>query len=157
MIVRKAAPTLPDTYFALVKEFPLAHIQDDAHLAAAQEMIDRLLEQEVDRGARAYLDVLTDLVEAYEDEHYPISDASEAEVLGELMRSHGLSQQRLSKKVGIAQSTLSAVLSGSRTLTKGQVIALAEFFGISPAAFLPVRGGRGNYRRPTRGIGSRGV
>src|SRR5438874_654981 len=118
MIVRKAVPTLPGTYFALVKQFPLAHIRDDDHLAAAQEMIDRLLEQDVDRGVQAYLDVLTDLVEAYEDEHHPISGASEADVLRELMRSHGLSQQRLSKEVCIAQSTLSAVLSGGRTLTK---------------------------------------
>ncbi len=30
MTVKKAVPQLPDTYFALVKEFPLAHIRDDA-------------------------------------------------------------------------------------------------------------------------------
>jgi hypothetical protein len=41
----------------------------------------------------------------------------------------------------IAQSTLSAVLSGARTLTKTQMIALAGFFHVSPAVFLPASGG----------------
>ena len=41
------------------------------------------------------------------------------------------------KKVGIAQSTISAVLNGSRKLTKAHVLKLAEFFNVAPAAFLP--------------------
>jgi HTH-type transcriptional regulator/antitoxin HigA len=137
MVARAATRTLPATYFKLVKQFPLTHIRDDDHLSAAQEMIDRLLEQNLDEGAQEYLDVLTDLVETYEDEHVPIPDASEAEVLRELMRSNGLSQPRLAKEVGIAQSTLSAVLNGTRSLTKRQVVTLARFFRVSPAAFLP--------------------
>jgi HTH-type transcriptional regulator/antitoxin HigA len=127
--------TLPDTYFELVRQLPLTHIRDDAHLDAAQEMIDRLLEKNLDQGEQDYLDVLTDLVETYEDEHHPIPDASEADVLRELMRSNGLSQLQLAKKVGIAQSTISAVLNGTRSLTKEQVGHLARFFHISPAAF----------------------
>jgi len=44
---------------------------------------------------------------------------------------------QLAKAVGMAQSTVSAVLTGARSLTKGQILKLAEFFGIAPAAFLP--------------------
>jgi HTH-type transcriptional regulator/antitoxin HigA len=137
MAVKTIPRTLPDTYFELVKRFPLTRIRDDHHLDAAQEVIDRLLEEEPDEGAREYLDVLTDLVEAYEDEHVPIPDASEAAVLHELLRSNGLSQAKLGKAVGISQSTISAVLNGTRSLTKDQVIALARFFRVAPAAFLP--------------------
>ena len=53
------------------------------------------------------------------------------------MRANGLSQGRLQKAVGISQSTISAVLNGTRSLTKEQVIALARYFRVSPAAFLP--------------------
>jgi len=53
------------------------------------------------------------------------------------MRSNGLTQATLAKKVGIAQSTQSAVLNGARSLTKRHVVTLANYFGISPAAFLP--------------------
>jgi len=53
------------------------------------------------------------------------------------MRCNRLSQMQLAKGCGMAQSTVSAVLTGVRALTKGQILKLAEFFGIAPAAFLP--------------------
>ena len=129
--------TLPDTYFALVKQFPLTHIRDDDHLDAAIKIIDRLLQENRDEGAEEYLDALTDLVETYEDKHIVIPDASEADVLRMLMGSNRLSQSKLAKAVGISQSTISAVLNGSRSLTKEQVLKLAQFFHVPPAAFLP--------------------
>ena len=88
MTVSSTARRLPDTYFRLVKRFPLAHIQDDEQLDAAQKVIDGLLEHELDDGEQTYLDVLTDLVEDFEEKHLPIPDVSEAEVLRELLRSH---------------------------------------------------------------------
>ena len=146
MGVKAAARRVPDTYWRLVKRFPLIHIRDETHLDEALEVINGLLRQDRDEGAQEYLDVLTDLVAAYEDEHVPMGDVSEADVLRELMRTNGLSQVELAKAVGIAQSTISAVLSGARSLTKGHVLKLAKFFGIGPAAFLP-RAGRGVLRK----------
>ena len=144
MAVNAATPRVPDTYWKLVKRFPLIHIRDDAHLDEALAVLDGLLREDRDEGAQEYLDVLTDLVAAYEDEHVAMADVSEADVLRELMRSNGLSQVELAKAVGIAQSTISAVLTGARSLTKGQVLKLATFFGLPPAAFLP----RGPRRGP---------
>ncbi len=137
MAKKSASKTMPNTYFELVKQFPLIHIRDDKHLVVAQEMIDRMLEERLDQGAQEYLDALTDLVESYEHRHVLIPDASEADVLRELMGSNKLSQTKLAKRVGISQSTISAVLKGSRSLTKEQVVKLARFFHVSPAAFLP--------------------
>ena len=128
-----------------MKRFPLIHIRDERHLDEALELLNELLRQERDEGAQEYLDVLTDLVAAYEDKHVPMPDVSEADVLRELMRSNRLSQMELAKAVGIAQSSISAVLTGARSLTKGQILKLAKFFGIAPAAFLP-RAPRGGPR-----------
>jgi HTH-type transcriptional regulator/antitoxin HigA len=137
MAVKVLKRSLPGSYFALVRQLPLTHIHDDLQLRAAEDMVDRLLQQTLDHGAQEYLDALTDLIEAYEHEHYSIPDASEAQVLRELMRSNDLSQVQLAKKVGISQSTISAVLTGERALTKAHVIKLSQFFSVSPAAFLP--------------------
>jgi HTH-type transcriptional regulator / antitoxin HigA len=137
MSVKTTKHRLPDTYFKLVKRFPLVHIRDDAHLRRASDTINRLLEEDRDHGAEEYLGVLTDLVEAYEREHVLIPDASEADVLRELMRANGLSQSRLANEVKISQSTISAVLTGARSLTKDQVLRLAKHFQVSPAAFMP--------------------
>jgi hypothetical protein len=43
MSVKIVARRLPDTYFQLVKQFPLTHIRDRAHLEVAEEVIERLL------------------------------------------------------------------------------------------------------------------
>jgi HTH-type transcriptional regulator/antitoxin HigA len=137
MAVKTNPWMLPDAYFDLVKQFPLTHLRDDEHLKAAQEILDRLLQEEMEEGSREYRDVLTDLIEAYEEKHIVLPDASAADVLRELMRSNGLSQTKLAKSAGITPSTLSSVLNGSRSLTKEQAVKLAKLFNVSPAAFLP--------------------
>jgi len=136
MAVKKTARGVPDSYLDLIRTFPLVHIRDEAGLDKAREVVERLLADDLDEGARDYLDVLTDLVEAYEDRHVPIPDASEGEVLRELMRANGLKQTPLAKATRIPQSTISAVLTGSRTLTRENVEKLAKFFNVSPAVFL---------------------
>ena len=83
-----------------------------------------------------YLDDLADLLEHYEREHEPAVAVSEADVLRDLMRLHGLTQQGLAAAVGISQSTISAVLNGARSLTKGQDLTLARHFHVKPGAFL---------------------
>jgi HTH-type transcriptional regulator/antitoxin HigA len=130
------ARTLPDTYFKLVRKFPLTRIKDDQHLAEAQGFLDNLLSQELDEGADAYLDALSDFIENYEKENEPASGSPPEDVLRELINSSKLSQHQLSKTVGIAQSTISAVLNGSRKLTTNQIMKLARHFNVSPVVFL---------------------
>ncbi len=144
------AHDVPDTYLKLVKLFPLIHMRDEAHLDEALDVLNELLRQDRDEGAEAYLDVLTDLIAAYEDAHVPIADVSESDVLRELMRANGLSQTGLAKSVGIAQSTVSAVLGGARSLTKGQVLKLAKHFAVAPTAFLPRVDYRSSKAAPSR-------
>jgi HTH-type transcriptional regulator / antitoxin HigA len=62
MPVQTVGKSLPDTYFDLVKRFPLAHLKDDNELAAALKIINELLQKVLDTGAQAYFDALTDLV-----------------------------------------------------------------------------------------------
>ena len=129
--------TLPDTYFDLVKQFPLVHINDDGHLTQAQEFLDGLLKRDLDEGGAAYLNAMSDLIEIYEEAREPSSDASAEDVLRELVNASGLSQQALSKAVGIAQSTISAFLTGDRKMTTGHIMKLSRYFEVSPAVFLP--------------------
>lgn len=127
---------LPDSYFALVREFPLIRIQSSRHRKQAQAVLDRLLRQDLDVGGVAYLDALTDLVESYETATEPPASAEPRDVLRLLVESSGLTQQQLSERTGIAQSSLSAMLSGNRPITVKHAQRLAAWFGVRPAAFL---------------------
>lgn len=137
MVVKNQPSAMPDSYFELVKRFPLTHIRSLRHLGQAIALVDELLQKRLDRGAQEYLDALSDLIATYEDEHEPTPDASESDVLRELMRSSGHKQMALSKAVGISQSTLSAILTGEREMTKSHMVALARFFNVPPSVFLP--------------------
>lgn len=76
---------------------------------------------------------LGDLIEAYDAEHRPIPAASGADVLRYLMQEHGITQSDL-PEVG-AQSVVSEVLSGKRSLNWRQICGLADRFGVPTDVF----------------------
>ncbi len=75
------------------------------------------------------VDLLAERIRAYEDRVHPWPDSSTPiTVLASLMEEHGLTQSDL-PEVG-AQSVVSAVLAGKRSLNLRQVKALANRFGV---------------------------
>src|SRR5215467_4230470 len=81
-----------------------------------------------------YAQVLMTLIEAYEEEHHPIPDASPIEVLRTLMEANGLRQKDLVPIFG-SESIVSEVLHKKRDLNKAHIEKLSKRFHISPAAF----------------------
>ena len=120
-----------DAYLELVMEFPLTSIQSEEHLAAAQEFMDDLLTKgKLSHGEELYLDALSDLVGAYEDEHHPIAPATDADMLRHLMDAKGVTQVEVSQDAGIPKSTISEVLSGKRPFSRQMIRKLADYFKV---------------------------
>jgi HTH-type transcriptional regulator/antitoxin HigA len=118
-----------DSYLELVLAFPLASIQSDEHLEEAQQVMDRLLAKvRFDQGEEMYLDALSDLVVAYEHEHYAIEPASDADMLRHLMEAKGVTQVQLHRDTGIAKSTISEVLAGKKLFSRQMIRKLAGYF-----------------------------
>ncbi len=80
------------------------------------------------------LDTLGTLIYAYEEEHFPMPDASGVEMLQFFMEEHGLAQSDLSE-IG-SQGVVSEILNGKRELNVRQMRALAKRFHVSPAVFV---------------------
>src|ERR671935_431651 len=115
-----------DSYLELVASFPLASIKSDEQLQEAQKVMDRLLARgELDDGEEMYLDALSDLVAAYEDEHHAIAPASDAEMLRHLMEAKGVTQAQLSRDTAIPKSTISEVLAGKKPFSRQMIRKLA--------------------------------
>lgn len=82
------------------------------------------------------IELLTLLIERYEEEHYSVPQASPAEVLRFLMERHGLKQRDLAADLG-GESVVSEVLSGKRELNAAHIKRLWKRFQVSPAVFFP--------------------
>jgi HTH-type transcriptional regulator/antitoxin HigA len=81
-----------------------------------------------------YAEVLITLIEAYEEEHYPIADASPLQVLRTLMDANNLLQKDLVPIFG-SESIVSEVLHKKRTLNKTHIEKLSKRFRVSPSVF----------------------
>lgn len=81
-----------------------------------------------------YAEVLITLIEAYEEEHHAIPEATPVEVLRALMEANGLRQKDLAPILG-TESIVSEILRGKRELNKGQIEKLSKRFRVSPAVF----------------------
>jgi HTH-type transcriptional regulator / antitoxin HigA len=105
--------------------------QNERYIAALLELERR---GNLTPAEKNLAEVLTLLVEAYEEEHYPIRSASPVEVLKELMDANNLRQKDLAPMLG-SESVVSEVLSGKRELNKHHIEKLSKRFGVSPAVF----------------------
>jgi HTH-type transcriptional regulator/antitoxin HigA len=109
----------------------LPTIKSEAHLAASQNVMDRLLGQgTLDEGEETYLDVLSELVAVYEDEHHAIESASDADMLRHLLEAKGVTQAQLSRETSIPKSTISEVLAGKKQFSRQMIRKFAEYFNV---------------------------
>lgn len=125
-----------DRYLRLIQQFPLRPIRNDVELDQATHVIHSLIDQDHRSPPEEdYLDVISDLVIAYEDVYWPDELIFAENILQTLLESRDISQAQLAKAVGIATSTVSEVLSGKRKLTRKQIEKLSAYFNVSPAVF----------------------
>lgn len=126
-----------DRYLDLVRRFPLRPLRSAADLDAAVAVIDDPIDRpKLTAPEQDYLDVLSDLVEAYEAEAVPMRPVGDAELLPFLIEQNGVTQAAVAAGSGIAESTISAVLAGKRKLNRTQIANLARYFHVEPGAFL---------------------
>lgn len=120
-----------DDYLELVMKFPLASIKAEGQFQDAQAVIDGLLAMgKLSVGEEMYLDALSDLVAAYEDAHYPIEPAADADLLRHLMEAKGITQAELHRDTGLAKSSISEVLAGKKSFSRQMIRKLADYFKV---------------------------
>ena len=103
-------------------------------VALAEQLIDQIGSNE--RGPLArLLEVVGTLIEQYENESFSFKNSEPREMLSFLMEQHDLKQTDLRAEIG-SQSVVSEIVNGKRELNARQAKALANRFGVSPAAFL---------------------
>jgi len=106
----------------------------------AEKMLDRLMDvvrEDENHPLAMAMQIIGDNLEEYDDKHFPLigENVSEIEMVKYLMESNKLHQKDLATIFG-SQSNVSKFLNGKRKLSKSQIIALKEQFGISADFFV---------------------
>lgn len=129
---------IPKTYDQLLAMHPLRPIHNDVELEHATAMIDILAGHALNADQADYLDVLSTLVEAYENTHYSLNDPTICglDAPQALLDEHGMNAADLARLLGVHRSMGSKLLKGERALTARHLQMLSERFKVSTDLFL---------------------
>ncbi len=108
--------------------------QDYEALVASLDELLALTGANEEHPLSGLVDLIGDLIAAYDREHRPMPKASGAEVLRFLLDQHRLKQSDL-PEVG-PQSVISEILNGKRQLNLRQIRVLSSRFKVSADVFL---------------------
>jgi HTH-type transcriptional regulator / antitoxin HigA len=125
-------------YRRIRRRIPLGPLRTEAEYDRAVSALDEMLGEIRQDEAHPLADLAETVafaIEAYEDRHVRIPDASGPPLIRSLMEEHGLTQSDI-PEIG-SQGVVSEVLSGKRDLNVRQIAQLAARFGVSPAVFIP--------------------
>lgn len=131
-----SAVTASPEYTALLQKAPPKIIHSDKENEAYTEVLldlDRRSEK-LTKAERQFSELLTLLIEDYEEKRYPLPKAKPTSVIRFLMDQHGLNQKDLTSIFGTA-SVVSEVLNGKRELNKDHIERLSARFHVSPEVF----------------------
>ncbi len=130
---------LQQTWAAFDRLAHLRPIRSEEEYGRTVALMNYLLDVVGDKENHALaglLDLVGELVEDYESNHFAIEPSEPKEVLRYLIEIRGLKQGDLAEVV--PQSNLSAILAGKRKISASLAGKLAKFFNVSPAIFVPV-------------------
>ena len=107
-------------------------IRTERNYRAALKRMDELIALDPKEGTTAFdeLDLISTLVESYENIHYPIDAPDPVKAIQYIMEEKGLSQKDLVKYFNGSKGLVSAFLSGKRELSKNVIKALHHGLGI---------------------------
>jgi HTH-type transcriptional regulator / antitoxin HigA len=123
-------------YLALLQQFAPGVIRTEQENEAYTEILYELdrRSKNLTAAEKELAELLTLLIENFEETRYRLPRAKPLEVLRFLMEQHQLKQKDLVKVFGTA-SVVSEVLSGKRELNKEHIRRLSRRFHVSPELF----------------------
>jgi HTH-type transcriptional regulator/antitoxin HigA len=132
----KTATLNQTRYGQLLKEIAPCVIRNDAQLEYFTSALLKLDERpRLSREERELAELLTILIERYEEQFHAVPKASPIEVLQFLMEQRNLSAKDLWPVIG-SKGITSEILSGKRGISFAAATKLAEFFHVDPSVFV---------------------
>ena len=116
------------------KAMPLV-IETEAENERLLALVAPMMKRELSPEEAKLFDLLTKLIEDFEDRHYPMGTSSPTEMLQFLMEQRDLRQRDIVHLFG-SSGVASEVINGNRAISKKLAKSVAEFFHVSPDIFI---------------------
>lgn len=130
------ALTIIPEYAALLNRVPPKVIktqaENDEYLSILEEMERR--RDHLSSDEQEFAELLTLLVEDFEERHYQLRPSTPLEVIAELVEANNLKQKDLVDVFG-TEKVVSEVMAGNRELNKDEIKKLSSRFNVSPELF----------------------
>ena len=125
------------TYSSLLATYQPQIITSEDEYNRTIESIEQMMVrgEELTPEEISLLELLSILVEIYEDSQLAVESSSPQNILLHLMDARELKQSDLVGVIG-SKGIVSEIVNGKRSISKAQAKALGEFFHISPALFI---------------------
>ena len=134
----KTLISIPKRWTELNRMHPLRPIKDEISYDNAQEIIDALVTiPSRNKDQEDYLEALTTLFEAYENEYHSIntSHLGPIETLKFLLEENNMNASDLGRLLG-SRTMGAPILRGDRNLTKNHIEKICVYFKVNPSLFI---------------------
>ena len=113
---------------------PLA---SEAGLQRAIRRMDNLLDQgdSLSREEENELELLSNLVRAYEQKHFPVAPFGNREILAYLLEMKGTSLRQLANATRIPFENWSKINDGTESMSTQEIEKAAKYFRVKPSLF----------------------
>ena len=125
-------------YQALLVEYTPRAITSEREHRRALKYLEENMEPHPSKAKALLLDLISTLVADYEEKHQHASlpDLPPSELLAYLIEQQGITRAELARQTDIPRQKITNAINGTRPLSKGHAIKLAEFFKLEPSAFV---------------------
>jgi HTH-type transcriptional regulator / antitoxin HigA len=126
----------PETYSNLLAEMSPKVIETEAEYDRALVIAEKLtFNRHKTPEERAIYQLLVMLIEAYENQNFPMPTSAPHEVLQHILEASGIPSSDLVGKLG-SKEAVAEIVNGNQSISAAQAKLLGEMFKVSPNLFL---------------------
>jgi HTH-type transcriptional regulator/antitoxin HigA len=128
---------LPKSYGELIALHVPRPIGDKVAYENTVAIVDALAGHALNHDQEDYLEILSDLIESYEEENLPaLPKLSGVKLLQYLLRENNLTGEDLAKLLKVDRSVAYKILKGARNLTTDHIRRLCDRFAVQADLFI---------------------
>jgi len=128
---------LPKSYSELVALHVPRPISDKVAYENTVALVDALAGHKLNADQEDYLEILSDLIESYEEAHFPaLPKVTGLKLLQYLLEENALTGDDLAKLLKVDRSAAYKIIKGSRNLTTDHIRRLCDRFSVQADFFI---------------------